>query len=343
MRRKTNEEFLNEIFTLTQGEYTPLEPYKNNKTAILMRHNCSYCHNHEWASRPDHFLHENKRCPICSINKRNEKLTKAHTRFTNEVYQLYGNEFSVLSHYHGNKSKIAIRHNSSKCNFHISYPIPNNFLRKPSCPICSHASTSFEEQYVYLILKSIIPEVKNRVKIGNRECDIFIPSMEIGIQYDGAYYHQDRTNDDTFNDLFFESGGKLLFRIREKKCPDLSKHENLLIIEPSHDTIKPKTLIRICGQIIRKINSIIHTHYSLPHDSELVPLITEANKRVLNSERYQNLFEELKEFYKQYNRFPKRIRKTPSCYENKLAERIYYAKKRKIFSENQIASIALSS
>lgn len=196
MSRKTNETFLDEVHTLTQGEYTPLEPYISCKTHIYMRHNSNYCDNHKWSVRPDKFLYQNRRCPIC--NKRNR--AKSHDTFVEEVYQLCGNEFSILSRYHNNKQKIAIRHNSPVCNFHVSYRSPNNFLCRPSCSKCSHSSsTSFAEQYIYLIMKKIIPETENSVRFGNRECDIYIPSLKIGIQYDGAYYHQETSKDISFN------------------------------------------------------------------------------------------------------------------------------------------------
>ena len=47
-KRKTNNEFLQEVFSLVGDEYSVLSPYINNKTKVLMRHNCKECNNYEW-------------------------------------------------------------------------------------------------------------------------------------------------------------------------------------------------------------------------------------------------------------------------------------------------------
>lgn len=66
-QKKTNEKFLEEIYTLVKDEYSFLEPYINTYTAILCRHNtCGYT----WKVRPQDFLNrKNKtgtRCPKCA-------------------------------------------------------------------------------------------------------------------------------------------------------------------------------------------------------------------------------------------------------------------------------------
>lgn len=63
-RTKTQEEFEREVFQLVGDEYSFLEPYINNYTTILVRHNKEGC-SHIYKVRPTHFLHENKRCPVC--------------------------------------------------------------------------------------------------------------------------------------------------------------------------------------------------------------------------------------------------------------------------------------
>ena len=62
------------------------------------------------------------------------------------------------------------------------------------CPKCRQGNqTSFPEQAVYSYIKQIYPDAINRYKdIFNNgmELDIFIPSKNIAIEYDGSFYHK---------------------------------------------------------------------------------------------------------------------------------------------------------
>lgn len=97
------------------------------------------------------------------------------------------------------------------------------------CPICNReVSTSFPEQAVFYYIKQIFPDAINRYKpewlIGDKnallEIDIFIPSINVGIDYDGQAYHTD-ANKDTKKDKIIDEHGVLLIRIREPKCPTI--------------------------------------------------------------------------------------------------------------------------
>lgn len=63
-----------------------------------------------------------------------------------------------------------------------------------ACPICNAGrQTSFAEQAVFFYLKQIYPDTINRYKeIFNNgmELDMYIPSIRIGIEYDGMFYHK---------------------------------------------------------------------------------------------------------------------------------------------------------
>lgn len=263
---------------------------------------------------------------------------KSHLQFITEVKELYGDEYSVLSLYYNNKTKITVRHNSPRCNYHILYPRPDNFLANHGCEICSHSSsTSFAEQFIYLLLKTIIPEIENSVKFDNRECDMYIPLLNVGIQYDGYRYHQDTIKDNSFNDLFFQKGGILLIRIREQGCPAICERDNLILINRENSYTRPKALNRICREIIRIINQKTNSHYPMPSlpDETLCQIEKKANERVIATDRYDKLLNELISFYCANRRLPVNYKKRDS-YERKLAGRIYYAKKRHIFPENLI-------
>lgn len=68
-KKKTHNEFVNEVYNLVGDEYTILGIYKNTGTKILIRHNCNICNNHEWEVIPSMFLdtkaRAGTRCPVC--------------------------------------------------------------------------------------------------------------------------------------------------------------------------------------------------------------------------------------------------------------------------------------
>lgn len=90
------------------------------------------------------------------------------------------------------------------------------------CPICnSSKQTSISEKsIVYYLNKANIDLIEN-YKIGKKELDVFIPNMNIGIEYDGQYFHRSVKKDLEKNKLC-ESNKIKLIRIREPELPTLN-------------------------------------------------------------------------------------------------------------------------
>jgi len=125
-RRKTNKEFIQEVYELVRDEYEFLEEYVNSKTHLLCRHNkCG----HEWKTRPDHFL-SGRRCPDCAGKKKNKE-------FVQEIKELVGDEYEFLEEYVNNRTKILCRHN--KCG-HEWKVTPSNFIFGTRCNRCGNSS-----------------------------------------------------------------------------------------------------------------------------------------------------------------------------------------------------------
>lgn len=70
----------------------------------------------------------------------------------------------------------------------------SNRSRGDGCPKCnSGIRTSFHEQAIYFYVKKIYPDAVNRctdVLPNGMEIDIFIPSINVGIEYDGSVWHE---------------------------------------------------------------------------------------------------------------------------------------------------------
>lgn len=124
--RKTNDEFLKEVYDMVGDEYTFLEPYVNSRTSMLVRHNkCG----HEWKTQPRSFK-RGARCPNC----RSKSRMKTNEEFLKEVYDLVGDEYTFLEEYKGAMTPIKYRHNPCGS---IYKRKPNHFLTSRGiCPEC---------------------------------------------------------------------------------------------------------------------------------------------------------------------------------------------------------------
>ena len=169
-KRKTTDEFKNEMQQKYGDEYTVLGEYINNKTDILMRHNCDSCNNHEWEAKPYNLLN-NHLCPKCAKNRDKEHLKmkrKTTNDFKKEVQIKYGDEYTVLGEYINGKTKIKIRHNCNKCNNYEYEVTPANFLiRNTKCPKCAGTMKMNTDDFkikMYKIVKNeytVLGEYKN--------------------------------------------------------------------------------------------------------------------------------------------------------------------------------------
>ena len=111
--------------------------------------------------------------------------------------------------------------------------------RGQGCPKCAQQSqTSFPEQALFFYIKHIFPDAVNRYLIKNTEIDIFIPSLKIGIEYDGYFSHKGKTKKDAKKKTFLRSQDIRLIRIKEYKKDDEQNGADFYIHErTTYETI----------------------------------------------------------------------------------------------------------
>lgn len=131
-RLKTDEEFKKEVYNLTRDEYTFLNTYKGANIKISCKHNLC---NHVWDVPPSSFL-RGTRCPKCAMQRIGVLNTKTTEMFVREVYELVGNEYTVIDEYKHCFTKINIRHNKCGNPYFVD---PNNFLNGSRCPQCNES------------------------------------------------------------------------------------------------------------------------------------------------------------------------------------------------------------
>jgi Zn ribbon nucleic-acid-binding protein len=123
MRKKTKEEFLQEIKTLPNGtEYEFSGEYLGNKIKMNVEHQCGF----KYSVRPINFTN-GARCPKCS-----GLMKKDTDTFKKEVKDLYGNEYKVLGEYINSDTRISMKHSCGN----IYEVLPHRFLAGDKCLSC---------------------------------------------------------------------------------------------------------------------------------------------------------------------------------------------------------------
>jgi len=94
------------------------------------------------------------------------------------------------------------------------------------CPKCN-SSTSSPEIRIFCELSSLFPEAKQRAKVYGVELDIWLPHLNLGVEFDGFYWHKDKlAKDKQKNQVLIKEGIKLI-RVRVKPLDKISEHDIL--------------------------------------------------------------------------------------------------------------------
>jgi len=133
-KKKTPEQFCQEIQSLVGNEYMVLEPYNGGHNKLLFKH--SIC-NHNFYMRPHDFLH-GQRCPKCKMV--NYKLTQHEVE--QRILQIVGDEYTILSAYNSQRGSLVWKHNTCGHEYTTSF---SNFIyagtRCPKCAKCAQKNT----------------------------------------------------------------------------------------------------------------------------------------------------------------------------------------------------------
>ena len=71
--------------------------------------------------------------------------------------------------------------------------LPHNHVNGAGCPKCSNSGISKLEQELFKFISKYIPsEQSNRIVLDGKELDIFIPSKNLGIEFNGLYWHSSK-------------------------------------------------------------------------------------------------------------------------------------------------------
>lgn len=185
-RKKSNSKFSREIEEINKGEYILKSIYTTNVDLVTIFH--SVC-KREFSIIPRNFL-SRKRCPLCSKDITGKWRVKSTDFFIKELFNVYGEEFSVVGEYYGANLPILVKHNI--CGNKWS-PTPHSLLTGSGCPKCS---SSRGERAISKILDENSIEYFSEYRF--KECrdirplpfDFYLPEKNICIEYDGIYHYE---------------------------------------------------------------------------------------------------------------------------------------------------------
>lgn len=237
-RTLTTEDFINSVNSIS-NDFSFNSEYINNHTNIEMAH--KLC-GRTFSSRPDNFIYNKCACPVCALEARDKKLAKTTEQFQEELNSKFPNQFTIIDSYKNNETKLKIHCNHCKKDFYI---IPTNILRSGHCCSGFHGISNKEKSLLEIVRKIYKGNIEENTKFGRRELDIYIPDLNIGIEFNGIYWHSTKFMDkdahlNKFN--FFKENGIHVYSISEAELVNkLDAVENFL------DSIlneKPKLLIK---------------------------------------------------------------------------------------------------
>lgn len=185
-RRKTPEEFRLEVFNLVGEEYTFLDDYEKAAIRIRVRHNkCGEV----YAITPNKFLCGD-RCNKCANELNGIRQRKEENTFKQEVFELVGNEYTVLGDYQTSQIKIKIRHNKCQHTYEVK---PNNFLQGKRCPDC-HKISKGEVRIAKFLKKKKIKFKREKTFSECRAINVlpfdFYINDNLLIEYDGEFHFE---------------------------------------------------------------------------------------------------------------------------------------------------------
>tara|TARA_X000000950_G_scaffold201273_1_gene242331 strand:- start:333 stop:2186 length:1854 start_codon:yes stop_codon:yes gene_type:complete len=187
---------------------------------------CSTCA-YEWRTSISHRSINKRSCPACSgtvVSDKN-RLSIHRPKLLSEIHPTKNGDFDPSKVSYGTNLKIWW-----KCDMgHEWEAVIKNRSRGAGCPHCN-PHTSRAELRLYAELEALFGDVKNREKFDKIEIDVFLTKLNVGIEYDGAFWHRGKTKSDRAKNLRLSKKGITIIRVREKPLKKVNNFD--VVVEP---------------------------------------------------------------------------------------------------------------
>jgi hypothetical protein len=155
-------------------------------------------------------------------------------------------------------------------------PVRRRTKYDSGCRKCT-SQTSSPEIRVYTEFKALFPDSESRHKIERKEIDVFIPSLNVAIEYDGSYFHKNKKKSDEQKAKIIENHGLILIRLRENPLP-CSKMD--VQVPKERDHLAPSHILEALKLILTFQPNIVNVAQAYEANNEFIA--EEEYRRILS-------------------------------------------------------------
>lgn len=175
-------------FLENNKHFSTNDEYTNLKTKVSILHD--KCNKYFSVSPTNLYKHG---CPVC-----NGGVKIDHDEFIKRLFERRSDfkdkEYIVTENYVNSSTKIDVLHARCNKSWKVS---PTNLMEGVCCPSCRCVGPSNKEVDIRNFIEKILPKENiifnsRNILDDKRELDIYIPSYNLAIEYNGLYWHSDR-------------------------------------------------------------------------------------------------------------------------------------------------------
>lgn len=148
---------------------------------------------------------------------------------------------------------------------------PNNRNKPSGCPVCkSEKQTSIPEKIIFYYISKVFPDAIPNYQtslLGKKELDIFIPSINLAIEYDGEAWHKNKDKDLDKAALCAKNNITLI-RFREPKCVNIDDDINSVIYKLDHNINDNQNMNKPLKWLFEYINNNYQMNIDIDIDVE---------------------------------------------------------------------------
>jgi len=244
-RKRTKEDFVSKAKNVHGGKYTYNNVvYKNSHTKVIIT-----CPTHgDFEQLPYSHLNGNG-CPSCAVEARSKLQFIGTEKFVEMAKAVHGDRYTYTNtNYTGTYEVTTIT-----CPVHGDFEQrPNAHLSGGGCPKCGNIDSKGEKEIADVIESLGIDVVmRDRTVISPKELDIYIPSKNIAIEFNGSYWHSSLHKEKDYHirktDDCLEKGVQLIHiwdhEWKNKNQLMIKKIKNILGISDSAKVYARKTRV----------------------------------------------------------------------------------------------------
>lgn len=222
-------------------------------------------------------------CPVCSNKQLLTGYNDLKTLFPKlaEEWDYENNLTGPEEHIPGDHVKVSWV--CSHCGNRWITSIKERAYHGTGCPSCAfYFKTSSPEQAVFYYVRQLFPDAINSYSpnyLNRMEIDIYIPTLRMGIEYDGKAWHSNKKRDEYKSKLLKENGIQLI-RIRESSEENL--FDDFAVLKSAY-----KNNLKELEPVINELFLILKEHSNsmnipsidLERDAPAIYAMSEGNKQ----------------------------------------------------------------